>query len=94
VLEQNRTRVEQGNDRMREHLIHLDHRSDQPVKTAVLDGSWQANSEDLQKAAHRVGQIHRLLKQSLSGAEQSTQTMRFTTLHMHRAEPASIRGGQ
>ncbi len=89
MLEENRTRVEQRDDRMREHLIHLDHRSDQPVKAAVLDCSWQANSEDLQQAAHLVGQIHRLFEQCLSCAEQRTQPMRFTALHKHRAEPAS-----
>ncbi len=57
VLEQDSTGIKQRNDRVRENFIHLDHRSHETVEATVFDGSGKANAEDLQNAAHLIGEV-------------------------------------
>jgi hypothetical protein len=48
VLIQNHTCIQQRHQGMRQNVIHLDHRPDNTVKTAVLHSLGQANAKDLQ----------------------------------------------
>jgi hypothetical protein len=88
VLIQDQPRVQQRQQRIGEDIINLDHWSNDIVKAAMLHGLRQADAKDLQRAPHFVGQINRLAEQCLTGAEQSTLTMRLPALHMNRAEPS------
>lgn len=82
------TRIEQLNNRMCQHLIHFNHRTDEVVKAAMLHRLGTTEAKDLQQSAHFIGEINCLVEQCFAGAEQGSHTVRFPTLHVDWAEPA------
>ena len=68
VLMQNETCIEERQQGMCQDIINLDHRSNNPVKAAVLYALGQAYPEYLQQPANLVGQINRFVQQCFASA--------------------------